>query len=404
MSPCKLSPVPRELVDLEQYQNIVRDWIYPSINQLSLFFIPSAGAAEKGFFVLEVSNGLAGSKPFLIVKGTDDSKKKDGRITFGYAERFRSNNLPSVVQRLQQLLHLGIRFENHEDLQQEIEASLAGIQTSMERLELAVLKQVSTDEAASQAERENKFEQNLKRVARELAMTDTPRLTLGAVPEQPVKMRSLFSSRQDGLVTAFENPPRLRDSGFDFALERPSEILQGSARRIAVPGYKSMELSTDGELIVIVPGDENFLAWGPIARQIKRIRINSFVLAEVAYLFALYVKNVFEFAVPKPNSIKLYIGLDNMTREGEERAVLSSQKSSLHMFETASTQKTASSSQCLRSVRILFAESAERMAFLLRAEIYYWFGFDEGQVPYSKEIDGKKMVTRDSLLQKIDQE
>jgi len=396
----ELNPIPRDRFNQEQYEDVVRDWIYPHIKGLRFSFIQPAGSVDKGFVVLEIPPDSIASRPFLIVRGTDSNIRKERRITFGYIERFQSTNLPTVVHRLQQLLHLGIKFEGYDLFQQGVDAQLGELRTSMQRLTGAVLRQVSTDELNLQTEREQRFEGNVEDAAKETEMSERPRLILGAVPDQALKLSSFFSSQEDPLVRAFENPPELRANGFDFNVGRPSEILRGSIRRIAISGYKSMQLSTDGELIVLVPGDDDFLAWASMGKPGSAISINSFVLAEATYTFTLYVKNIYQYAIPRPSSVRLYIGFDDMSVDGKP-ATLSPHESGPFIATSEQWRKKAPSSRILLSVEVQFGQTAERMAFLLRAALYHWFGFDDSSIPYTREADEGTVVDKKSLFKPL---
>jgi hypothetical protein len=389
----ELRPIRKELFRQEQCEDIVRNWIYPPLNEFRVDFIPSAGDSETGFFVLNIPASTSANKPFLIVKGTDDNKRKDRRVTFGYAERFRSSSRPATVQRLQQLLHLGIRFESHDSVQRGLDIRLEDIGTRIERLEATMLRQAQTDELVLQVQRESTFVEDVKQMIEEVAMDCRPRLILGAIPVQPLQLPSLFSSREDPLVRAFENPPELRDAGFDLGLERPSEILRGTSRRVSIPSYKSMQLSVDGELIVLVVGDEDFLAWASNSKLGQPIRINSFVLAEVVLIFALYVKNIYKFGKPQPTSIRLYIGLERMSRDSKP-SILTSVRVGPYASHSNSTDRSAPSSNCLESVYVPLDETPERMSFLLRAQLYRWFGFDDSNIPYTETLDDGTVITK----------
>ena len=398
----ELRPIPKNLFNQEQYRNIARDWIYPPLNELQIVLIPSDGDAEKVFAILEIPESALINKPFLLIRGADESKGRNRRITFGYAERFRSSSLTSVVQRLQQLLHLGLRLEGFNSFRQGVEVRLGDLDVQMKRLEKAVLRQVQIDEVAIQEQREDKFEQERALAAKETEMADQPHLILGAVPEPAVNLHSLFSSREDPVVSAFESPPEFRDAGFDFALDRRSEIIRATIRRIALPGYKMMQLSTAGELIVLVLGEENFLAWAAYGKPDQPIRINSFVLTEVIYAFGVYVKNIYKTVAPKPESLTLYIGLSNMSRS-DKPATLTSAEAGPYIGHSEFNSKKAPSSDCMLSLQVPFEETAERIAFLLRAELYHWFGFDEGAIPYATtDSDGRKIVSQASLFKNLE--
>jgi hypothetical protein len=397
----ELRPIPKNLFNQEQYESIARDWIYPPVNEIQITVFASDDDAQKVFAILEIPESVGINKPFLLIRAADDSKGRNRKITFGYAERFRSSSLTSVVQRLQQLLHLGLKFEGFNSFGQGVETRLGDLGVRMKRLEKAVLRQVQIDAVAVQEQREDKFEQNLALAAKETEMADRPHLILGAAPEPEVNLHALFSSSEDSVVLAFERPPEFRDAGFDFALDRPSEIIRGTIRRIALHGYKMMQLSTAGELIVLALGDENFLAWAAYSKPDQPIRINSFVLTEVIYAFAVYAKNIYMTVAPKPKSLTLYIGLSNMSRSGKH-AILTSAEAGPYVMHSEFTDKKAPSPDCLFSFQVPFDETAERMAFLLRAKIYHWFGFDEGAIPYTtSDSDGRTIVNKASLFKNL---
>src|SRR6266705_1090884 len=255
---------------------------------------------------------------------------------------------------------------------------------------------------ADSDDRLHKFEQERALAAKETEMADQPHLILGAVPETAVNLHSLFSSREDPVVSAFESPPEFRDAGFDFALDRRSEIIRATIRRIALPGYKMMQLSTAGELIVLVLGEENFLAWAAYGKPDQPIRINSFVLTEVIYAFGVYVKNIYKTVAPKPESLTLYIGLSNMSRS-DKPATLTSAEAGPYIGHSEMNSKKAPASDCMLSLQVPFEETAERIAFLLRAKLYHWFGFDEGAIPYATtDSDGRKIVSQASLFKNLE--
>ena len=64
------------------------------------------------------------------------------------------------------------------------------------------------------------------------------------------------------------------------------------------------------------------------------------------------------------------------------------------------TDKKAPSSKCLLSVQVPFHETADRTAFLLRANLYHWFGFDESRIPYTvTNPDGIRVVAKQALFE-----
>jgi hypothetical protein len=358
----ELRPIPKSRFNTEQYQGVARGWVYPPLDALRITLIDSAENPEKVFAILEIPEGAAAQKPYLLVRATNESTAVVKRIAFGYAERVRSSSFPASVQRLQHLLHLGSSLENYELLRGETHASLSKLSEQVKRLEKAVLRQTQIDETAGKEKREQAFVARLRVAAKQSGFVEVPHLVLGAFPEPEAKLDSLFSSNRAPIVDAFENPPEFRDAGFDFALHKSSEIVQGVARRVSIPGYKSMELSVRGELIVLLRGDEDFLAWASNMKGLPDvpIRINSFVLGEVLYAFAVYVKNIYALLEPTPKASHLFVGLSDMTRSGKP-AVLSSAESGLYVYESEWNRKQAPDTSHRFSFEVPANESAERI-------------------------------------------
>jgi hypothetical protein len=294
---------------------------------------------------------------------------------------------------------LGLSLESYDSFRQSTEASIRELSSQVRQLEKAVLRQIQTDDLAIAEKREQAFEQRVQIAAKETDFSDVPHLLLAALSEPEVRFDSLFSSRQDPLVHAFENPPEFRDMGFDFALHRSSEIIQGEIRRISIPGYKSMQLSVSGELVVFLTAEENFLAWASNlqGKPDVPIRINSFVLGEAIYAFTTYAVNIYKLSSPRPERLRLFIGLRNISRGGKP-AILTSSEMSPYGLNYGFNDRQAPTASCLFSLEVSIDETAERMAYLLRAKIYSWFGFEDDRIPYATvDGDGRKIVNKTSL-------
>jgi hypothetical protein len=150
----ELRPIPKELLQPEQYQSVAKDWIYPPIHQLRVQFVPTDSDPERGLIALEIPESLTTDKPFIMTKIADGARK-ERRILFGYAERFESRSMPAVVQRLQQLLHLGL-----------------GVGTRMERMEEVLLRKATDRDVAAKGERQKRFSERLRRAEIDGLMTE----------------------------------------------------------------------------------------------------------------------------------------------------------------------------------------------------------------------------------------
>lgn len=106
----KIRPFKQSLVDINQYYNIVRDWVYPDIEGINIRWVATKSEMGKGVVVISVPQQRESLKPFLIKRILD--QKKQVEIVFGYAERKRDNSQPLSVIDLQRALRSGFNYEN----------------------------------------------------------------------------------------------------------------------------------------------------------------------------------------------------------------------------------------------------------------------------------------------------
>ena len=97
------------LVDTEKYHDLIRAWIYPEIEKISIQWIPSNNDSGKGLVVIKIPQQEESSKPFLIRKCLDGEKHVE--IMFGYSERKRDKSQPLTVVDLQRALQSGFNYE-----------------------------------------------------------------------------------------------------------------------------------------------------------------------------------------------------------------------------------------------------------------------------------------------------
>ena len=62
----EIRPFPRNLVDPNQYQDIIRSWIYPALQQVDIRWFPSAVNQEEGIVAIIIPDQIMTWRPFLI--------------------------------------------------------------------------------------------------------------------------------------------------------------------------------------------------------------------------------------------------------------------------------------------------------------------------------------------------
>lgn len=382
----EIRPFPRRLVDPNQYQAIIRSWIYPAPQQVDIRWFPSVVDREKGIMAIIIPDQIMTRRPFLI-KRTVDDRGKCVEVVFGYVERQRANVNALKVEEIHALIKDGLRFDQvhqqYEDIQEMLQELI-----ETQRAEGHVISLTNADELLNSRISEALWEVNLMQ---------NPAYILTATPTQPVEIPTLFERRDAEVVRLMENPPELRHSGFDLNTGAPAKIVQGKLRRAVSPGYKILDLWREGTLIFASAGGPDFLCWGRKAKHGEPLRINPLVLTESLYLFVELVKKVFEHAQPKPKEITYTLQLRNMSVNGTPCGLIPGPLETLD-WKFGTNVYSAPDSR----ITITGKDSDPQpgvVSFKLVAELYNWFGLENDKIPYVEKINDHFVISPD-LIQK----
>lgn len=100
-------------INLKQYYDIIREWVYSDIRDLNIYWKVSKSDKEKGIFVISIPEQGQELKPFLIKKTLEEKKKVE--IIFGYVERKRDTSAPRNITSIHSLLKDGISYSKNID-------------------------------------------------------------------------------------------------------------------------------------------------------------------------------------------------------------------------------------------------------------------------------------------------
>lgn len=380
----KVNPFIQSLVDPNQYHDILRSWIYPSLQQVDIRWFPTAADKEKGIMAIHVPPQAATRRPFLITR-TIDNRSKQSEIVFGYVERRRDNIPPTSVQELQSLIRDGLRFDSLDKKYNEIQETLQQLQQLL----------------AGQSQKANiTLQQNIQELLDDrrneaLVAADLqsePIFILAATPIEEVNIPTLFQASDAEIVRLLKNPPELRPSGFDLTINETPKIVKGQLRRAVNPKYRILDLWRDGALIFATRGDEEFLSWG---RHRGALRINPLVLAESTYLFAELNRQVSANAQPHPQSIEYRLELLNMTRDGMPCGLIPGPIGTFG-WEFGTDIRNAPDSQVTITKRSTDLDPGI-VAFDLISELYGWFGLEQDKIPYTERKNGRLVISPDLI-------
>jgi hypothetical protein len=268
----------------------------------------------------------------------------------------------------------------------------AELDTRLEHIEEMIGKMVAVQAPQQPALSGETVFSRVQQARRELGYERKPAFSLAAWPLQPVDFPSLFESHEAQVVRLLENPPRLRNGGFDLSTRTLSTIVVAQLRRCLIPGRKLLEVWRDGTLICVVPGDEWHLCWGMRSSAETGLRINNLALTETVYLFCDWALKVYENAVPAPEEFKIRIMLSDMTLNGRPLSLNPYRPSEIWLDDDRHPAPEAAPGVHVEiDIDRLNAEPGV-LAYRLLADLYAWFGFNATEMPYAnREIQPPKI-------------
>ncbi len=124
---CVLRPFGNDRVDPKQYRDILRDWIVPEIEGISVRWVPRSAGASDGFGVLEVPRQAGSRQPFIITRPVQEDGRRRG-LFVGFVQRKGAESPPAGPVEIAQWLRDGRNY------QERIESRLEQIGTAIEEL------------------------------------------------------------------------------------------------------------------------------------------------------------------------------------------------------------------------------------------------------------------------------
>lgn len=373
----KVEAFPLERVDSDRILKLIQEYVYPPPEVHVITYDTADG---RGVAAIVIGEGS--SKPHIVTKMTDDAGTSLG-AHFGYFER-KHDVIPSnTVHGIQHHLALGQRWGTIDQRLQAIESSINALGNSGSPKRIAP--------AVSEQERNSRLK--AARVA--LGRDKDPLVYYLASPEGECDFPTLLRSRGERVVRLIERPPALRAQGFGIWANDASEILHAHMRRNMLPGNRLIELWRDGVFIFIAPGDEDFLGWRTDGFE-RPIHINNFVLAESTLTFCWLMKLIYEEADPRPTALRLAVGFDNLARPSGQ-ATLSSAPEGTFNFTRDLRQARQPNLEVFQFVDLAQFDPA-RVAYLLMADIYNWFGYEGLSVPYINMNDPHPKLLTEAII------
>ncbi|MEK6335916.1 MAG: ATP-binding protein [Acidobacteriota bacterium] len=397
----KLRPLDPGLVDTAQYRMIIRDWIYPEIDDLTVNWIALKDKTNKGIVVIKIPRQKQSSKPFLIRNVLDEKKRVE--IQFGFAQRSEDSSQHLSVENLQRTLQAGLYYERRVSerfdslealLNQSIEHS-RGLQYSRS------LTENKTDFGKGMAEsypgQLSEIEMRIEVALSESKLSQARVFILSVEPVPAGELKTIFQTSEGTVRKSLEDPPTLRQGGFALQTHEQARIIKGELIRVLNEKYKILDLYRDGTLIFAVSADSNFLAWASTGDD---LRLNPVALIESVYNFLSLYALVLDDLKEKPRRLIVRAALRNMHSNGVRSYLLPYGNDGLGYPLVGGELNYAPDEDCTKLIEAN-GEQLDPSELTLRVvkEIYLWFGLEEDKIPYTKTDGDFRFVDPQAIKQ-----
>jgi Putative DNA-binding domain len=382
-------PFSQDLCKFEVWRSVCNTLIYPPIKGLKFLFHELPDDPNRGLVSIVIPKSSEADRPHLLAHVLNEGTDRKVTTKYGLVIRTGARNSAYLVQNIHALIQSGSAISKVERSLESIEQKLAAILQKDQNINDSRLE-------FSRVANKRKFLEKVPAFLESVGRDGSPTLLLGAYPSKAIVVNEIYDGAS--LVsTTFDKPPELRENGFGLSIQNPSELIDGVARRARGGFRKARQLSNSGKLLVSVSADENFLAWATNRRPGYPLRYRSYVLAEVTYIFARYVRDLYDAIVDKPKYLDILVALRNCFVD-DLPPQLGVAADHGHFHHHWIDPKPAPKVNMLTSVRVPVDISAERLAFETRACLYRRFGFGDDQIPYSTLGEEGRITTAENIL------
>jgi len=365
--------IDKNSVDIEQYNGVINDWIYPKIDGVQIKW-EATKENDKGILIIKIPSQRKNQKPFLIKKIVEG--KKSTTIMFGYSKRKQDKSEPLKIEDIHRAVRDGFFYDKN-------------IENRFNNLESVI--QLFLRKRQEEEQRNKDRDIIKKRVKENLQSYDKQKriIILIAYPkEKSAELKSLFTNEEGSVKRKLEDPPlnagKIRYAGWSLETLDRGKIIEGQFVRVQNGDRKTIDLYNDGTLIFTGLADESFLAH---ASQ-DGLRINSIGLIEVVYNFISFYREVINDLTIKPDMISVEFRFINMHLGGEKSYLI---EGPIDALFTGEKHEAPQDNYSLETPIDFYVKDFEEgktaeIAYKVVEKIYLWFGIslDKGNIPYTK--------------------
>jgi hypothetical protein len=379
------------LVNFNQYENVIGEWVIPSVPGLNFKWHSSMANSKEGIVSILIPQAACLERPYIVGKIVTDEENVSGSH-IGYFERRRDRVPPMKAPELRERLKDGLRF--------------AEINTRVMNVEEMVGKAAARDQRPpfptgplkmTPALLPEEIVRRVQRAREEVGFGSRPTFSLVAWKDVPIDFPGLFESREDPVVQLLERPRQLRSGGFGLLTGRPSTIVEGKLRCCSAPGYRLLEVWRDGPLISVSEGNGGHLCWNMDSTPETGLRINNLALTETVYLFCDWALNVYKFAEPNPVLLNFRVIFSDMAPTGKPFNLNPYAVNTCGFKFNDESRPSPIPFGITIETKADFAKADPgTVAYELLKDLYIWFGFEANRVPYvnsEKKVDPKLIIS-----------
>ncbi|MFH1661742.1 MAG: ATP-binding protein [Candidatus Falkowbacteria bacterium] len=106
----EISLIDKNLVDTEQYNSVINEWIHPKVDAVQIKWI-TRKEGDKGILIIKVPPQGENQKPFLIRKVVEE--KKNTEIIFGYSKRKQDKSESLKIEDIHRAVRDGLLYDKN---------------------------------------------------------------------------------------------------------------------------------------------------------------------------------------------------------------------------------------------------------------------------------------------------
>lgn len=355
----KISTLKANSINIEQYRNIIEEWIFPAIEKKNVNFYQSKEDTTEGVVLIEIPSQPNSLKPFLIknvLDAPEEGKVRKIEIMFGLVQRIGDKTDHYDVRDIHRLIQQGQNYERN-------------IRGEFDSLKLMIEKGLSKPSVDESESHKKKVEEKIQTTLIKTNQLQERNLVLAGYIEGNGRIKNFNSSDKiKNLFTNYQQP--LRNGGWKLLY---STNFRTASTDLIDVGHESNNLSlyADGTAVYVRKLDQ-------ISLVNNLSLIITIALVETVYQFADFYKQFINHLEGDIKDIVIRVELNNLINDGMETKL----PFDLRVGNYYNIDLPALNISMKEQLDENKDFDSATLAFRILKVIYQWFGFNENP-PYT---------------------